>query len=124
MTTQDLSSFGGLLGRALKARGFAALTGPQVFTAPEPGTLTQRIFARRTGTEARVSAAKDVLIAAGRRAFPAAGRRTLRSELTATGRRMTKRAKKLKLRIVTRFAPRAGSVLTLTRRVTVKRRGG
>jgi hypothetical protein len=121
---QQLTTLGSALTRALRARGFKALTSPLTFAAPEPGTLTQRIYASRPRSSARSTARpKALLIASARRIFHSAGEGTLRSRLTAAGRRKTKRAKQLTLRIVTRFATMVGAPVSSTQRVTVQRRG-
>ena len=106
----DLRTFGSAMVMRLKRRGLPGLTARLPYMAPGPGTLTQRIFAGRR------------LVAAGRRAFPAAGLGTLRMRLTPAGRRAVNRSKRVKLRIVTRFAPSSGIAASTTLRVTVKRR--
>ena len=88
-----------------------------------PWHTDQSVFAQGARSNASTARAKQTLIATGRRMFSAAGTGTLRPRLTAAGRRMTKRAKRLKLRIVTRFAPTTGSAVSSVQRATVKRRG-
>ena len=112
---RDLSAMVATLVGALRRRGFAALRGgPQKLTVAGPGVLTQRVV-RRAGK-------KRVLIASGRRSFPAAGQGSLRLRLTAAGRRAVRRARRLRLEIVTRFAPRSGQAVKVVRRITVRRR--
>ena len=60
------------------------------------------------------------MIASGRHRFTAAGTGTLRLKLTAAGRRTIRHAKSLKLTIVTRFAPAAGTAVVATKRLTVR----
>jgi hypothetical protein len=119
---QALMALGGSLIRRLKARGFAALTSSLSYTAPGPGTLTEAIYAQVGRASASSARAKQVLIASGRRVFAAAGKGTLRGRLTSAGRRMTKRAKQLKLRIVTSFRPVIGTAVSASQRATIRRR--
>ena len=107
----DLDKMTSTLAAAFKARGFAALSGSvQRFTASRAGTLTQSI-----------SAAKRV-ISSGRRVFTAPGSATLKLKLTRAGKRVVKKAKRLKLTVVTRFSPTAGAAVQSTRKLTVRRK--
>ena len=109
--------------RALKRRGFAALSGPgPTFDAPASGTLTQDVFARVPGRAAR-SGRRLVRISTARLTFAAPGRKRLTLRLTLAGRRAVKQAKRLRLEIVTRYAPTGGAPVRLVKRLRVNRRG-
>ena len=107
-----LKALGTALIKSLKERGFAALTAPLGYTAPGPGTLAGECLCAGCAVQCEHSAGEAD--ADRDRTTHILGRRhgTLRPRLIAAGRRMTKRAKRLKLRIVTRFAPTTGSAVS------------
>jgi hypothetical protein len=109
------------LTKALGRRGFGALTSTvQTFTVPGPGLLEQKVYSPAAPKASSAAASrKPVMIASARHRFAAAGTGTLRLKLTAAGRRAIRHAKSLKLAIVTRFAPRSGKAISVTKRVTV-----
>jgi hypothetical protein len=110
-----------VLTRALRRRGLAALTRTtQRLTAGGPGVLGQKVYTPNAPRSAVQSKAKTALIASGRHRFAAAGTETLRLKLTAAGRRALRRAKSLKISIVTRFTPTGGRPVIAVKRVTVK----
>jgi hypothetical protein len=108
---------------ALKRRGLAALDGArETLTARGPGTLTQRVY---TPVEPKSTAAakpRSVLIASGRHMFAGLGKGTLTLRLTAAGRRASRRATRIKLAIVTRFAPVGGVPVVAIKRLTIRSR--
>jgi hypothetical protein len=109
------------LTQALKRKGLAAPNGTkETLTAAAPGTLTQKIYTPAARKVALTSKTKSVLIASGRHTFAAAGKGTLRLRLTAAGRRTLRRAKSLRITIVTRFVPTAGTPVLAVKRLTVK----
>jgi hypothetical protein len=111
------------LTQALKRKGFAALNGAtETLTATGPGTLTQRLYTPTAPRSAATSKRKPVLIASARRTFAAAGEGRLTLQMTTAGRRAIRRAKSLRLEIVTRFAPRSGTPLLAIARLTVDAR--
>ena len=106
----QLTALGATLARAVGRGGLAALTrSRQTFNATEPGALVQSVTA------------KNVLLASARRTFAAAGKATFRLTPTAAGRRAMRRGSTLKLTIVSRFTPRGGTPVVVTKRLTVKR---
>jgi hypothetical protein len=114
---------GATLVKALKRRGLGALTATSETLAVQvPGTLTQRVYSPAAPKSATATAAKPVLIAAISHTFAAAGSASLKLRMTAAGRRAVRRAHALKLAIVTRFAPRTGTVVTTVTRVRVTAR--
>ena len=112
-----------LTGR-LRSQGYKALTSSFVFSAAGPGILSQRIYARRPSAGASAAAAKPVLISSAVRVFDEPGEQKVRARITGAGKRLTKRAKRLTLRVEVRFAPRVGRVIRQTERgIAVKRKG-
>jgi hypothetical protein len=71
-----------------------------------------------------LKAAKPVRLAAGRLAFSAAGPGVLKLRLTASGRRAVRRAKTLRVAIVTTFTPSTGQPVSVVQRLTVKAKKG
>lgn len=118
---RDLVNMTSGLAAALKARGFRALRGAvQTFSAPSAGTLTQSISANVRGRNALAAAQR--VISSGRHVFRTPSTAKLRLKLTALGRRTVKRAERLKLTVLTRFAPTTGSAVQSTRKLTVRRK--
>ena len=108
----------------LRSQGYKALTSSFVFSAAGPGILSQRIYARRPSAGARAAAGKSVLISRAARVFDEPGEQKVRPRLTGAGKRLTKRAKRLTLRVEVRFAPRVGRVIKQTERgIAVARKG-
>jgi hypothetical protein len=110
-----LRELGTALIKRLARRGYAGLTLAQRFTAPGEGRLTQRIGA--------VRGARVRLVAFAGRRYLNPGTGTLRARLSRAGRRLTRAAPRLKLRIVTRFAPENGDAVRVSQRATVTRKG-
>jgi hypothetical protein len=94
--------------------------------AASKGDPLRRVAAAAEPHAALISKAKPLLIASGKHRFAAAGTGSLRLRLTRAGsrriRRALRRAKSVKLTIVTRFAPAAGVSVVAVKRVTVKSR--
>jgi Tol biopolymer transport system component len=123
VTKKDLVAFAKLIEQALRRRGFAALTGTgPLFTAAQPGTLSQRIYASVPTGSVRGSAARRTLISAGQHSFPSLGSGRLQLRLTAAGKRAIRRASRLKVDVITRYAPAAGKSVSTTSNLRVKKR--
>ena len=73
-----------------------------------------------TAPKSALKAAKPAPIASATRKIAAAGPVTLKLKATAAGRRMLRRARSLKLAIVTRFTPATGRPVIIVSRLTVK----
>ena len=111
-------------GRRSRVSGAAAKIGTLVrtgrfstfFTAPTAGRLTVRWFSiPKRGRKAK-------LLASARVTFTAAGRKRVVIRLTRAGKRALRRAKRqLRVRIVAIWVPQGSPVVTVTRRVTLKR---
>ncbi len=121
-TASALRSMTAKLTSALRRTGLAALTDTrQVVTVAAPGRLTQSVYTPSAPRSATNSKVRAVLIAQATRTFKAAGTGTVKLRLTAAGRRQLRRAKSLKLDIVTRFTPTAGETISVRDRLLVKR---
>ncbi len=109
----------GALGRlriaAVLARGGFTIPGVQV---PEPGTLTATVVAR--GARMAV-AARTVTVARGSRSFTRSGAHPVKVTLTAAGRRLLRRSRRLPLTLTLRFAAASGRSAQMTRKVTLRR---
>jgi hypothetical protein len=120
ISAQQLRALGSTLMRALRARGFAALSGTaEPFTAAAPGVLDQKVYSPKAPASAS-KAKKPVVLAAARHTFSRAGAGVLKLRLTAAGKRAIRRAKRLKIAIVTRFTPKSGKAVSVVQRLTVK----
>ena len=112
----QLSAMTATLVKALRKHGLKALTSArQTLTTGGPGALAQKVY---SAASARTS--KTTLLASGRRRFQAAGRGTLRLELSSAGLRAIRGARRVKLAIVTRFTPTTGKPIAVTTRITVR----
>ncbi len=105
--TRQAAALGRTKIRDLLRRGRASVA----FTAPGPGTLTVTL----TDT-----ARRPTVLAGGRRAFSAAGSGAATLKLTSKGKRLLKRARKLKATLKLTFTPSGGRAITATGRVTLK----
>jgi hypothetical protein len=111
------------LATALRKGGLKALTSTQqAFNAPGPGVLDQKVFTPTAPKSALKAAKKPVLIASATRRIAAAGPVTFKLKATAAGKRMLRKARSLKLAIVTRFTPSGGDPVIVVSRLTVKAR--
>jgi hypothetical protein len=108
---------------ALRLRGFSALTSTTQTLTAGPGVVEQRVYSPTAPRGARAAATKPVAVASGRHRFATAGVGTLRLKLTSAGRRAIRHAKSLKLAIVTRYTPTAGTAVTTMQRLTVRAKG-
>jgi hypothetical protein len=123
VTKKDLVAFAKLLEQALRRRGFAALKGTgRLFRAAQPGMLSQRIYASVPTASVRGSGARRTLISAGQHFFPSIGSGRLQLRLTAAGKRAIRRASRLKIDVITRYAPAAGRSVSTTSHLRVKKR--
>ncbi|HTA05313.1 MAG TPA: S53 family peptidase [Solirubrobacteraceae bacterium] len=92
------------------------------FNAPEPGSLTIGWYELPTGAKlARKGKPKPVLVATGRLRFPAAGRRTVRLELTRAGRVLLERHKRFVLTAKGTFTPAGKQPIVASKRFVLKR---
>jgi len=125
-SAQQLRELGSGLMKALRSRGFAALSGiAEPFTAVQSGVLEQLIYSPKAPRSATTIAAKrPVVISRGRHSFSRGGAAVLKLRLTAAGRRAIRHAKKLQIAIVTRFTPTNGTPVTVVQRLTVKAKKG
>lgn len=115
----QLVTMSGVLVTALRRRGLAGLTRTtQPFSAPGPGLLDQTVYT--PDAPAASHRGEPKLLASARRRFPAAGSGALRLKATRAGRRAIRRARALRLAIVTRFTPPGGAPVTVVNRLTVK----
>lgn len=108
------------LARALRLRGFAALTSTTQTLVAGAGVLDQKVYTPNAPIGARGAAAKPSMLASGRHRFARAGSGTLRLKLTGAGRRTIRRAKSLKIAIVTRYTPTGRRAIVATKRLTVR----
>ena len=118
----QLAAMTATLTAALRRGGLAALTRTvQTFAAPGPGALEQSVYTPDAPRSA-LKSVKRVLVASVRRSLAAAGTVRVRLKATAAGRRAMKRARSMKLAIVTRFTPAGGRPQIVVKRLTVKAR--
>jgi hypothetical protein len=111
---------------ALKHRGLSALgRTTETLLASGPGTLTQQVYTPAAPKSALASKRKGqtaVLIASANHTFPAAGNGTLSLRLTTAGRHLVRAAKRVRIAIVTSFAPTSGTPVVTTERLDVRPR--
>lgn len=120
----QLKALNNALAAALRRGGFAALgKASQTFTAPAAGKLDLRVYSPKAPKSARASAAKPVLLASVNRSFAAAGKAKVRLKVTRAGRRAMRRARSMKIAIVSRFTPSGGTAVVVTKSTTLKRSG-
>jgi hypothetical protein len=79
------------------------------FTAPEAGSLSVQWYTLSSGAQA-ARKAKPVLVASGRVTFSVPGRGKIKLTLTAAGKRLLKRAGRLRLTAKETFTPLGGVV--------------
>lgn len=104
------------LGTLLKHGG---LTLP--FTALEAGTVTVGWYQVPTGAKlAKHTKAKPVLVASGKTTFAGAGAGQIKLKLTAQGRQLLKRSRRLRLSAKAVFVPIGGNVIDVTKGVVVR----
>jgi hypothetical protein len=112
-----------LLGRTLEVKGAAAKLGTLVrtgryttsYTAPTPGRLVVRwLTIPRRGNRA-------VLLASARLTFTAAGTKRVVIRLTRKGRKVLRRARRLRITVRATWTPLGGTPVTRSRRVTLRR---
>jgi hypothetical protein len=112
----DLNAMVAGLTRGLRSGGLRGATkAEQRLAAPAAGALSQTVSL----VQGKV---KRVLLASGSTTFPAAGTRALKLRLTARGRRLARRAGRLRLEITTTFRPRSGAAVTVVRQLVVRAR--
>jgi subtilase family serine protease len=92
------------------------------FAAPEAGSLAIGWYQLPRGAKLSKSGQpKPVLVASGRVAFTAAGRRTIRLALTGAGRSLLKRAKQIRLTASATFTPRGRAPVTAAKAFLLRR---
>ena len=89
--------------------------------ALEPGTAVINWYQLPPGAKRSNAKARPVLAASGQVTFSAAGTMKLKIKLTATGRRLLKRSKRLKLTAKGTFTPLGQPVVTATKTFVLKR---
>jgi hypothetical protein len=89
------------------------------FTAPTPGKLVLQWFFLPRG--AHLAKAKPVLVASGAQTFAAAGKGKVALKLTAAGKKLLKKSKKLKLSAKGVFTPQGGKVVSSAKTFAVGR---
>ncbi len=106
------------IARILAKRGYVAAV-----TVPTAGTqeILWQYRTRGTGGAARAAASRTVIVAKGRRTFKAAGTADVRVRLTARGRAVLRKAKRVKLTAQATFAPKKGAKVRTQRSVTLRR---
>lgn len=113
-----------LLKRQLVPAGKAATIGALLksgglslpFQALEAGTATVQWYAAPSGAKpAKSSKAKSVLVASGKQVFAAAGTSQVRIRLTAQGRKLLRRARRLRLEVRGGFVATGGGVVSVTK---------
>jgi Trypsin len=102
---------------ALLKRGGLTIT----LEALEPGTAAIDWYQLAPGGKLSSANARPVLVAAGQISFSVAGPMKLKIRLTATGRRLLKHRKRLKLTAVGKFTPLGGAPITATRAFVLRR---
>jgi hypothetical protein len=123
--SQRLVTMTTALRATLRARGLGAIANAtERFTAPSAGKLEQQIYTPNAPRTALAASVRPVRIATAVRTFAAAGAGTAKLRLSAAGRRAIRRARSLKLSVVTRFTPRAGAATRRVDRFTVKAKPG
>jgi hypothetical protein len=86
------------------------------FNAPEAGAVKIRWFEVPAGAQlARKSKAKAVLVASGQVSFAAAGPGTVKIRLTAEGKKLLKRGKRIRLEAKGRFVGNGGVPISAVR---------
>jgi hypothetical protein len=101
----------------LKRGGFSL-----AFKALEPGAAVIDWYQVPPGAKlAKKTKRKPVLVAAGRRTFSAATTTTIKINLTSTGKRLLKHAKRLKLTAKGTFTPTGSAAITKTKVFVLKR---
>jgi hypothetical protein len=92
---------------------------PATFTAPEAGSAQITWYDLPSGAHL-ARAKRPVLVARGSKRFTGAGQATLKIALTAQGRSLLKKAKRIKLTALGRFAPKSGKPTTTRKVITLK----
>jgi hypothetical protein len=85
------------------------------FTAPTAGRLVVRWYSLKTKRK------KAVLLASGRVDFTAAGKKKVVVKLNRAGKKLLRRAKRLKITVKATWTPLGGKAVTVSRKVTLKR---
>jgi dolichol-phosphate mannosyltransferase len=112
--------------RALQQLGTDGLLTRGGFTIPDfdaltAGTLSVVVTAPSAPPQAAAAAARRVTIARARRSFARAGRYRVRVKLTKPGRRLLRRAPRVKVTLTLTFTDRSGKTTKRARKVTLRR---
>jgi hypothetical protein len=120
-TAQELRTMTASLVRALKRSGLTALTRTtETLATHGPGKLTQFVYTPAAPKTALAS--RNVLVASSSKTFKGAGTGKVKPRPTAAGRRLMRQTNRLRLAIVTRFAPPTGTPVVILDRLTAKYR--
>jgi hypothetical protein len=91
------------------------------FTALEAGTLTVQWYELPSGAKIAKAKSKPVLVASGHASFAGAGTSKVNVRLTAAGKKLLKRSKKVAVMVKGAFVTTVGAVVTARRSAVVKR---
>jgi hypothetical protein len=117
LLARQLAPAAGLSLTALLKHGGLALP----FTAPEAGTATIQWFEVPAGAQlARKFKAKAVLVASGQASFAAAGPGMVKIRLTAVGKKLLKREKRVRLEARGKFVASSGMTTTALETLKLK----
>jgi hypothetical protein len=127
VVSRALGTFAKRAGQVLAKGGIEGLLGgtpTQVaFSAPGAGVVRLDLQAPAASSAAKRKKAKPVVVATATTTVARAGTAKLRVKLTAAGRKLLRRAKRVSLNVVTSFTPTgARKAQTTSRNVTVKRK--
>lgn len=117
-----LSALSAVLPRAVAAKIGAILKGGGLtlnFDAPGAGKLLMQWFYVPKG--AHVTAAKPVLVASGSNTFASAGAGHIKLKLTPAGRKLLKKAKRIKLTAKGTFTPAGGTATSAKKALSLRR---
>ncbi len=106
----------GKIGALLKAGGFKFSA-----TAPSAGTLTLSWYQGSSKAKGAKAKKKSVLVATVKTKVKKAGRIKPKIKLTAKGKKLLKRSKKLKLTAKQTFTPKGGKATTVTKPIKLRR---
>ena len=115
----------GSAARVLAKLGLLKLLGRGVTVAgraPEVGAVTYYYYLNFRTPTASASARRRVVVARGKKALKAAGPYKLKIKATKKGRKLLRRARKVRGTLVVRFRGKSGKVTTQKRKLTLKRR--
>jgi PKD repeat protein len=93
--------------------------GTTTFEASVPGEFRVELLAT---PQAKAAAAKQVVVASGRKVFAAAGKAKVKIKPSRRGKRLLRRTRKVTLTLRTTFTPAGGQRVVITRKLTVKKK--